>query len=140
MKTAAGELALGGLRLMQHRPFDPARTNDTIRLAHVLHQVMERFRRCRPICIHIPYEIGQRGQLQPLDQRAAFADGRREIDRRDEGEILGHAIHHPHRIIATAIQDHYQLETTGIIGREVRAVFPQNGLDPAFFVVGRNKQ
>ena len=44
MKNAAGELAPGRLRLVQHRPLDPARTDDAVGAVDPLHQIVKRCR------------------------------------------------------------------------------------------------
>ena len=48
---------------------------------------MKRVRRGRAVRIHVADEVGQRGQLEPFDERAAFADGLGEFQRADGGII-----------------------------------------------------
>ena len=83
MERPAGELAVAALLDVQHGARQPARADDAVHAADVLDQVVKRVRRGRAVGIHVADEVGQRGELEPFDERAAFADRLREFQRAD---------------------------------------------------------
>src|ERR1019366_10689403 len=72
MKRAAGEPSLAALLDVEYGPRQPARADDTVHAADVLYQLMIGVWWGGPVGIHVADEVGQRSQLEALDQRAAF--------------------------------------------------------------------
>ena len=87
VKTAAGEPAHAGLGLVQDGARQPARANDAVRSVDELDKVMKGVRGRGAVRIDIADHVGRRGQLEPFDEGAAFADGVREILGADAGEF-----------------------------------------------------
>ena len=74
VKAAAGELAEPRLGLVEHRAFQPARTNDAISPGGVADEAMERLGGRRAVSIHVADEVHLRGVAESFDECAAFAD------------------------------------------------------------------
>ena len=140
MKHAAGELAVARLRLMDDRTRQPARTDHAIRRAGFFHQIEKGVRRRRAVGVHIADQVRVAGELKALNERAALADGRGEIQPADGREILRHARHHGERVVTAAVEDDDHLEFAGIIPPEKIRVVTQHRFDARFFVVSRDEE
>jgi len=103
VECPAGELALACLHLVQHRPRNPARTDNAIRLARPPHQIGEGCRAGRPVGVHIPDQVRQRREPQSLNQRAAFPDGILEHDRADLRKFGGDLLHHRQCVVPAPV-------------------------------------
>ena len=95
---------------------------------------------CRSIGIHIPDEVGQRGELQPFDQCAPLADGLGELQSADGGEVGRDLVDDSECVVAAAVQNNDELEFTWVVIPEIGGIIAQNGLNAAFLVVGRDEQ
>ena len=100
VKRAAGELPVTGLRLMDNRARQPARTNDAIRLAEVPDQFQKGARRRRAVRVHVTDQIRVCRKLEAFDERAALADGLAKFQRVDGGKFRRDAPDHAERVVA----------------------------------------
>ena len=140
MKTAARETPQTRLGLAQHRSGQPARTYDAISAISHLNKIVKGVRGRCTVGIHVTDEISMGREFQPLDQRTAFADGVRKIERGDKWKVRGNFFDDAERVIAAAIEHHHQLEFSGVLVPKISTVFAQHRFDPGFLVVGRNQQ
>lgn len=139
MKAAAEKFSQSRLLLMQNRTSQPARTDDTVRLADVPGQIQQRTRRCRAVRVRVTDEIAERGELETLDERAALADRLLEFQRADGGKIHRDLLDDAERVIRAAVEDDDDLEFAGIMRAEKRRVIAQHRFDARFFVVSRDQ-
>jgi len=140
MEHAARKTPLPRLYLVQNRARYPSRTNHAIRLFPMADQFRKRRGRRRPVCVHVTNQIRQRSQFQPLDQRAAFPNRRRKLQRGNFRKFLLDFFHHAARVVAAPIQHHHQLEFSRIMPPKIRRILAQNRLNPILLVVGRDQQ
>jgi hypothetical protein len=140
METAAGEPAHPGLGLMQDRPGQPARTDDAVRFVQAFGQRVKGVRRRSPVRVHITDDFRLRSEFESLDERAAFADGRRKIQQADRGKIPGHALHDATGVVATTVEHDNELERAVVVFAEVLAELAQHRFDARFFVVRWDEQ
>ena len=140
MKTAAGETAHPGLRLVQHGAGQPARTDDAIRFLQVREQLDDGPGRRGAIGIHVADHIRERGELEPLDERAALADGRGEILEADAGVLEAGAPHDVQRVVTAAVENHDNLKAPGVVLLEILRVAAQHRSDARFFVISRDEE
>ena len=92
------------------------------------------------IGIHIADDIGEGGQLQSFDQRAAFANGRGKILKADGKKLLRHPLHDGHGVVAAAVHDHDDLIFALIVFPEILRVAAQHRFDARFFVISRDEE
>ena len=140
MKHAAGELPLAALLDVQHRARQPARADDAIRLADVLHQIVKRVRRRGAVGVHVADQVRQRRQLESFDERAALADGLREFQRADRRIIRADALHDAERVVRAAVEHDDELELAVVMLLEIAGIVAQHRFDAALFVVSRDQE
>src|SRR5882672_7142913 len=140
MKTAAGELPHFGLRLVQHRAFQPTGTDDTISLVDPLHQIVQSVRWRGAIRVHIGNNVRQWREPETFNQRAAFADGLAKFLGADEWIIGSNTPHDAQSVIPAAVEDDDKLKLSVVFRLEVFRVIAQNRLDAALFIIGRDEE
>jgi len=124
---------------MNHRVRQPARADDAIRLAHFLDQFQKCARRRCAVGVRVADEIALRRELEPLDERAALADGLIEHIRADRGKFRRDFPDDAERVVRAAVEDDDDLEFAGIIFLKECRVIAQHRFDARFFVVSRNQ-
>ena len=139
MKNAAGKLPVAGLRLVNHRIWQPARADDAIGIFHVPRQFQKRARRRRAVGVHVADQIPLRRELEALDERAALADGLLEFIRANHRKFRRDLLDDAERVVGAAVEDDDNLELAGIIFLKKCRVIAQHRFDAAFLVVSRNQ-
>src|SRR5229473_810512 len=123
VKHAAGKLPPGGLRLVEHRAWQPARADHAIGLVRAFYQLVKRRGTGGAVGIHVADQVTQGRELQAFDQRAAFADLTREFQRADGRVLPGRALYHAEGVVHTGIEHDYDLEGAPmVLLQELRVV------------------
>src|SRR5437588_12375210 len=101
---------------------------------------MKRARRRCAIGIDIANEISSGRKCESFDERAAFADRVRKIQRANERKFGGYFLHDTERVIAATVENDHQLEFAFILVAKVSSVLAQYRLDPRLFIVSGNQE
>src|SRR5262245_42696798 len=94
----------------------------------------------RAVRIDVSDQVGQRGELETFDERAALSNGFRELQRADRPMMTRNVPNDADRIIDATVEHDNQLELAGVILFEVSGVIPEHRFNPALLVIGGNQQ
>jgi len=140
METAAGELSDFGLLLMENSAFEPTGTNHAIGLAASSHQIMKCVRRSCTIGVDVSDQVRKRRELQPFDQRSAFANSLGKVEKADERIIGGNFLDDATGVVFATVEHDDKLKSSVIFLLEVTSILTQNRLDPILLVIGRDQE
>ena len=124
---------------MQHRPFQPARADDAVRLVHLFHERVKRLGRRSTVGIHVADVIAERGQPETFDERAALADRQFEFQRADGRKLLRNFLHDAERVVAAAVQDDDNLKFSPVFLLKILGIAAQHRFDALLLVVRRDE-
>lgn len=139
MKNSTRELAAAGLRLVKNRALDPTRADDAIGIVTVIYQIEKSRRASRAIGVDVANQVGSGGQLEALDECAAFANRRGIIQNADFWELSVNLVDDADGVVTAAVGDDEKLKIAFVVPSKELGVIPQNGLYPALLIVRRNQ-
>jgi len=101
---------------------------------------VKRLRRSRAVRIHVADQVGDGGELQSFDERAALANRIGKVEKTDARKFLRHLLYDTERVVAAAVEHHEKFEASWKFTRVVFGKVAQHRPDARLLVVSGDEQ